>query len=229
MKHSGRLPYTIGIVFVISLSCSHMLKPKNNYFIKRFFDVYIGWIIRRHFHQVEFNRPGFDADRAILLIANHFSWWDGFLLYYVNKAVFKKKFHIMVLEESIRKMGFLRYIGSFSIAKGSRQIFESLDYAAGLLHHPGNMVVIFPQGKLYSNFVDIIAFQKGVQRIAGGGGVGFQYVFAASFIEGFEQKKPGVHIYLNVLSINDTQPNDVPAAYQQHYNFSKQQQTNMSV
>ncbi|RKR85342.1 acyltransferase-like protein [Mucilaginibacter gracilis] len=206
-----------------------MLKPKPNFFITGFFDFYIEWIIRRCFHKVEFNKPGFDAGKSILLIANHFSWWDGFLMYHINKAVFKKKFHIMVLEESMQKINFLKYLGAFSVAKTSRQVLQSLAYAAGLLEHPDNIVVIFPQGKLYSNFVDDVDFQKGAVYIAEKANANFQYVLSATFTENFQYKKPTAHIYLKVLNVNAIVAAQLPAQFKQHYQAAKQQQTNLKV
>jgi 1-acyl-sn-glycerol-3-phosphate acyltransferase len=53
----------------------------------------------------------------VLLLANHFSWWDGFLLYYINQKVFRKQFHVMVIEETVQKVGFFKYMGAFSVNK----------------------------------------------------------------------------------------------------------------
>jgi 1-acyl-sn-glycerol-3-phosphate acyltransferase len=206
-----------------------MLKPKKNFLITGFFAFYIDWIIGRHFYKVEFNKPGFNKEQSILLVANHFSWWDGFLLYHVNKLVFKKQFHIMVLEESMQKMDFLKYLGSFSVVKNSRQALESLDYAAELLNDPNNIVVIFPQGKLYSNFVDELSFEKGVSHIATKAKGDFQYVFATTFTENFEHKKPTAHIYLKALSVDEIKPDEIEEQYRQHYQTAKQQQTSIIV
>jgi len=201
-----------------------MLKPKKNFLITGFFAIYIDWIIKRHFHKIDFNRPKFNPEQSVLLISNHFSWWDGFLLYHINKLVFKKKFHIMVLEESMQKMSFLKYLGSFSVARNSRSVLESLDYAAELLCKADNLVVIFPQGKLYSNFVDDISFEKGASHIAAKTKANFQYVFAATFTENFEHKKPTAHIYLKAFSVNNIKPNEIEQLYKQHYQTAKQQQ-----
>jgi 1-acyl-sn-glycerol-3-phosphate acyltransferase len=206
-----------------------MLKPKANFFITGFLNKYIPWIIGRYFHRVDFNVPNFKAGQSILLIANHFSWWDGFLLYHVNKLVFKKKFHAMVLEESMKEVKIFKYLGGFSVSKNSRQMLESLDYAAGLLNDSGNMVVIFPQGKLYSNFVDELNFEKGASYIARKAKAKFSYVFSAAFIENFQYKKPTANIYLKVFNVDDIVPENLHQEYQQHYHQSKQQQTTIEV
>jgi hypothetical protein len=67
------------------------------------------------------------------LLANHFSWWDGFLMYYINQQVLKKRFHVMVIEETVQKVSFFKYVGAFSVSKNSRDMLASLDYAAELI------------------------------------------------------------------------------------------------
>ena len=64
----------------------------------------------------------------------------------------------MLLEETSIRIPILKYSGAFSINKRSRDIIKSLDYAAKLLNDPENMVLIFPQGKYYSNFVNDVEF-----------------------------------------------------------------------
>jgi hypothetical protein len=162
-------------------------------------------------------------------VANHFSWWDGFLLYHLNKILFKKAFHIMVLDETIQKAGFMKYFGAFPIKKNSKQVIASLNYAAQLLDDPDNMVVIFPQGKLYSNFVDEVKFEKGLSKIITSQ-ANFQYVLAATFIENFEHKKPSVYIGLKTMDKNEIDGLiQLQTAYQQHYQSTKLQQTRITV
>jgi len=131
----------------------------------------------------------------------------------------------MVLEETMSQVKFFKYLGAFSITKNSKQMVDSLNYAAGLLKDPDNLVVIFPQGKLYSNFVDDVVFEKGVLRIAESATSDFQYLFAATFIENFDHKKPTVNVSLKVVQSNELASGDLLQAYQQHYQSAKQNQT----
>jgi 1-acyl-sn-glycerol-3-phosphate acyltransferase len=206
-----------------------MIKPAKHWLITPFFNWYIGWIIKRNFHSVNFNKVDLHPAKAVLLIANHFSWWDGFLLYYLNKIRFKKQFRIMVLEETMHEVKFFKYLGAFSVAKNSRQVVESLQYATELLSDPDNMVVIFPQGKLYSNFLDSVTFEKGLFKITEMATVDFQYLFAAAFTENFDQKKPSVNIGFKLIQHNEVSANDVQNTYQQHYDQTKQRQTQLIV
>ncbi len=204
-----------------------MLYPKKNPIAKWIFKVYVKWLVNKQFHRFLFNTIEVENNKSVLLIANHFSFWDGLILYCLNERLFKKKFHVMILQETAKRIGALGYGGAFSVNKGSRDVIESLDYAAQLLNNPGNLVLMFPQGKLYSNFVEHINFEKGVTKLIQKSGNNCQIIFAATFIQYFEHKKPTVTIYLK-------QQHDIyfskgistlQSDYQEHFNKSKQQQT----
>ncbi|RYE36165.1 MAG: glycerol acyltransferase [Sphingobacteriaceae bacterium] len=199
-----------------------MVKDEYHWLKSNFFSWYISRSVRRHYHKIEFNPVEINPQKSILLVANHYSWWDGFLFFHLNKLLFKKKFHIIILEETIIKHGFLKYVGSFSVSKTSRSMLETLKYAGNLLDDPENLLVIFPQGKLYSNFVDEVNFEKGLERITGFSSQNFDYIFAASFTEEFSEPKPTVFIYLkNAPSTNFAGLAAVQLAYQKHYQQSK--------
>ena len=208
-----------------------MIYPKKNKFIHWFFHHYILNLVRRNFRQINFNKIEVDKDRSVLLLANHISWWDGFLLYYINHMVFKRKFHVLVIEKTMRQVSFFKYMGAFSISKNSREMLASLAYASALLDEPGNLVLIFPQGKLYSNFTDVINFEKGLMKIMRGTAKKFQTVFAATFIEGLQYKKPSVSVYLANAAESSSHENinGLQQAYRQHYDNAKTQQTKIAV
>lgn len=197
-----------------------MIYPKKNKLVTWFFHHYILRVVKRNFYEVRFNEVEVDKNKSVLLIANHFSWWDGFLMYYINHTLLKKRFHVMVIEETVQKVSFFKYMGAFSVSKNSREMLASLNYAAQLLNDPENLVLIFPQGKLYSNFIDEVAFGKGISKIMQGVTGNFQTILAATFIENLQHKKPTANVYLNAVNI--LLGKDIPReVYQKHYNFSK--------
>jgi 1-acyl-sn-glycerol-3-phosphate acyltransferase len=205
-----------------------MIYPQKNRLINWFFHNYILRIVKSNFREVNYNEVEIDKGRSVLLLANHFSWWDGFLMYYINQQVLKKRFHVMVIEETVQKVSFFKYVGAFSVSKNSRDMLASLDYAAKLLNDPENMVLIFPQGKLYSNFTDEVKFEKGLSKIIDAATGKFQTVMAATFIENLQYKKPAVSVYLKAISeINVL--GDAQTAYQQHYDSAKHQQNKITV
>ena len=190
------------------------------------FDVYARNLVERHFYKINYNTVGVEKDKSILLIANHFSIWDGLILYWLAHRFLAKKFHVMILEETLKKEPMLKYGGAFPINKGSKNMIHSIDYAAQLLAGPQNLVLIFPQGKLCSNFVSDVHFEKGVMKIMDKAAGNFQLLYAATFIENFQHKKPTVNIYLSG-NTNCTFENieELNAGYQQHYSAARLLQT----
>jgi 1-acyl-sn-glycerol-3-phosphate acyltransferase len=208
-----------------------MIRPKNNRVIFWFFRRYVKWLVGKQFDRLLFNTVEIDTNRSILLIANHYSFWDALVLFCVNDCLFQKKFHGMILEETSRREPFLKYAGAFSVNKNTKDILLSLDYAAKLLNDPNNLVLIFPQGQLYPNFTTHIHFEKGVQRIINQAQGKFQLVFAAAFIQYFKHIKPTATVYLKTESViyAGKSITELQRAYQQHFNASKQLQTEIDV
>ena len=204
-----------------------MLYPKKNPIAKWIFKAYVKWLVSKEFHQFIFNTIEVREDKSVLLIANHFSFWDGLILYCLNDKLLKKKFHVMILHDTAKRIGALRFGGAFSVNKGSRDILKSLDYAAYLLSNPNNLVLMFPQGRLYPNFVSQINFEKGITKLIEKCRNNCQIIFAATFIQYFEHRKPSVTIYLmREDDINFNKSIDtLQSKYQAHYDKSKQQQT----
>jgi Acyltransferase len=207
-----------------------MLKPRQNKLIYSFFAWYINRVIKSDFKRFKFNKIKFDKNRSVLLLANHFSWWDGFLMFQLNRLYFGKKFYVMITEDNHQKVWFLKYLGSFSVRKGSRSMIETLAYAGKLLNDPQNLVLIFPQGKLYSNHTGSVEFQKGLMNLISNSSGNFQCLFAALFVDYFAHRKPAVTCYLQ--EYKDAGPvnlESVQSAYNQHYQTSRQEQAGIAV
>lgn len=199
--------------------------------MNRIVHYYIKWTVGKTFHELLFNDIAIDKSKSVLLIGNHFSFWDGLILYCINDRLLKKKLHVMILEETARKERFLKYVGVFSVKKDSRSILQSLDYAAELLSDPANLVLMFPQGRLYANFVTNINFEKGLVRIIEKAAENFQLVFASTFIQYFKHKKPTATVYLKSEPENYAGKSieKLQEAYQRHYEASKLQQTEIDI
>lgn len=193
--------------------------------VKSFFTWYIGVILKKDFSKFSFNRVSFDGERSVLLLANHFSWWDGFMIFWINKLHFRKRFHVMVSEENYEQVWFLKYLGAFPVWRQPKRMVESLEYAGRLLDDPANLVLIFPQGKLHSNHVRDVTFEKGLINIINSSNKRFQYVFSASFVDYFEKRKPSAVCYLqNWEGAEFTSLQLIKSAYNKHYENSRQEQ-----
>jgi 1-acyl-sn-glycerol-3-phosphate acyltransferase len=133
---------------------------------------------------------------SVLLLCNHFSWWDGFWAGYLTSVYFHRDFHIMMQEDHLRKRMFINYLGAFSINRHSKDVVESLQYAANLLNDPGNLVTVFPQGELLSNHTEEINIERGIDYIVKKIKGNCQIIYYSAFIEYFESLKPSVYFHL---------------------------------
>ncbi|RKD20113.1 glycerol acyltransferase [Pelobium manganitolerans] len=207
-----------------------MIKPKSNKIIYAFFAWYIKRIIGKDFSGFHFQAIDYPKEKAILLLANHFSWWDGFILFQLNRLYFKKKFHVMVLEETSKKVRFLKYLGAFSIQKNAKSLLESLDYAGSLLNQPDNLLLIFPQGQLQSQHSKSISFQKGLFKIINASQKNFSYIFAVTLVDYFQHRKPKIHIFLQHWQAPPfASLQMIKTAYNKHYEEVLQQQSEIKV
>lgn len=137
-------------------------------------------------------KPG----HSVLLLCNHFSWWDGFFGNYLAYWHLKRKLFIMMQEDHLRKRMLFNLFGGFSIEKGSREMIKSLQYAAGLLNDPENLVVVFPQGELISNHATEIEIGIGIERLIKNIKGPCQVVYSCVLIDYFENLKPSAFIHL---------------------------------
>jgi len=142
-----------------------MIKPIDNIVFYNLLKWYIHHIIQKDFEKIVFEPCPLSFDKSVLLLGNHFSWWDGFFPFYLNNLHFKKKFYILMLEDKLREFPMFRYVGAYSIQPGTRSAIESLRYTAELLKNPQNIVVFFPQGRIQSLYQENPTFEKGISKI----------------------------------------------------------------
>ena len=178
-----------------------MIKARHNKLYTWFFWSYFNWMRRLHFRKMtvmsEVNIPD---HQSILLFQNHFSWWDGYWSYALCRNVFKRKFHVMMLEEQLRKRMFLNRCGIYSIRKNNRDFLDSLTYTTELLDHPKNLVTIYPSGSLLTQHQQNVPFQRGIDLILKGVSSPFAIVLAVVLIDYFSSARPEIRIYLQNYS-----------------------------
>ena len=174
-----------------------MIKAKHNPF-------YI-WFFRSFFHLKEslnFRKTTFFRDfdipenKSVLLLQNHFSWWDGSWSYRISTEIFKRKFHVMMLEDQLKKRMFLSKCGVFSIQKNNRDFLNSLNYASELLRNPNNLVTIYPTGIMQTQHQQNHPFQQGISWLTEGSANHFSIVLAVILVDYFGFAKPEIRISL---------------------------------
>lgn len=190
-----------------------MIKEKHNRAYITFFDLYSTRLIKRHFRCIRLIGELTERNLPVLMIANHFSWWDGFLQYRINKEKLGRRFHVMMLEEQLRRHPFLRHVGAFSIQKKSRDIVKSLKHCVDILQEPANMLLLFPQGEIQTMHTRQFIFEKGLEFILARVDK-LHIVFNLNLIDYFSYKKPELSIYFeDYLPIKNIKLIDIQNAY----------------
>jgi 1-acyl-sn-glycerol-3-phosphate acyltransferase len=172
-----------------------MIPARKNDLYSKLFIRYVRWWMGRNFKEINVfhvePRPG----HSVLLLCNHFSWWDGFIANYVCVYKLKRRFFIMIKQENFLKHGYFKFIGAFAVKKGSREMLQSLTYSAGLLDDPKNAVVIYPQGELCSNHVADVLIEKGIDRLIKQIKNPCQVIYQCTLIDYFESLKPRAYVH----------------------------------
>jgi len=128
-----------------------MIEVKNIFWARIMFDFYIGKLLRKHFSHFYLlnNFPALKSPNSIVLIPNHFSWWDGFFIDWILKKETKYQIKIMMLEEQLKRFWFFNYLGAYSIEpKNPASVKETVLYTRSLINKKENGIVIYPQGEI---------------------------------------------------------------------------------
>ncbi|MFN0144076.1 MAG: lysophospholipid acyltransferase family protein [Mycobacterium sp.] len=87
------------------------------------------------------------ADRPLIFVANHVSWWDSLLLLVLDEALGGLGWGVMDAQ-NLRKLPFLGWVGALPLDRSSPdRSRSSLHACADLLDRPGRGLWIFPQGR----------------------------------------------------------------------------------
>jgi hypothetical protein len=168
----------------------------------RWGSLFLMWFMRRRFNKMIINGVEIKPNHSYILMCNHFGFIDGFFAYYICfKYIIKKQklggLYTMSVKKQMEKKWWLKYFGSFSVEPGRRSVDESLDYAAGLLSTPGNILLYFPQQDLESQHIRYIDFKDGIYEIVTRTKGNCQLIWSSNLVEYFESTKPSA--WMNLL------------------------------
>ena len=148
-----------------------MIRARHDRWARAVFRPVIEGLLRMnfsHFYSTN-NAPELDPSGSVLLLPNHFSWWDGFFVYHLLYPMRRRKVNLMMLEQQLRRYWYFRNLGAYSIDPGSRSgVFETLNYTSGLLENPSQIAVVYPQGGIESITKNPVTLQRGIASILGG-------------------------------------------------------------
>lgn len=201
-----------------------MIKAAHTFIGNSFFNIFSYLGLRKNFQRVVYKGKFVDKGRPVLIISNHFSWWDGFIQLQLNREFLHRKFHVMMLEKQLRKFMILNKGGAFSVNSGSRGLIESLDYSVQLLSDNKNMILFFPQGEIQSVYTPYFHFEKGLEYILKKCHTDIQLIFNVNLIDYFSEKKPTLTVYFTEFEYKNLNIKEIETSFNNFANDCKKQQ-----
>lgn len=187
--------------------------------------LYAGPLLDRAFREVRIVGEAEDDGLPVLMLANHFCWWDGFIQHRINRSLFHRRLHVMMLEEQLKKHPILAQCGCFSVRKNSRSMLRSLDYCLDILHSPGNMLLLFPQGRIESIHVPAPGFESGIGYLLDRIGGEYGIVLDINLPDYGAGRKPALNCYLRILRSAEVAGTDtLRAEWNRFYTECKERQ-----
>lgn len=145
-----------------------MIKAKSNYYARIIFDIYINKLLKKnfsHFYLIN-NFPELKSNDSVVLVPNHFSWWDGFFIDWVLKKETNYSIKLMMLERQLKRYWFFNYIGAFSIdPEKPTSTKETMSYSRSLIRAKENALIIYSQGIIEPYEKRPIKLKKGLRVI----------------------------------------------------------------
>ncbi|WP_337864864.1 lysophospholipid acyltransferase family protein [Ignavibacterium sp.] len=179
-----------------------MIKAERNKIASFVFDIYLDRLLKKYFHDFILVNgfPSIRDDKSLIVAPNHFSWWDGFFVYYSLRKLSQKKIYIMMLEEQLKRFWFFQKIGCFSVNPNNKQSgIVTMKYTLELLNYPDNCVVIFPQGEIESFDKNPLGYNKGIEFLAENSNRDFEILPVANKIYYTNQKLPFILMHVHHL------------------------------
>lgn len=148
-----------------------MIHSSKNKLFEGIFSLYLKRLLRKHFYKIQItgdeNYAKLDKSLPTIIYANHSNWWDGFTAFYMAKEIWKIDSYLMMDIEQMRKYGFFKWLGAFSVERNSpRGAVEAIDYSVELLKNSNRFLWIFPQGELLPNDIRPLKFYNGITKIS---------------------------------------------------------------
>lgn len=160
---------------------------------------YVGWSFRRSFAALHLR--GGDAcaplpDRPTVFVANHSSWWDGFVAHLVMESHLCYDGCLPMEESNLRRFPSMTRLGAFGLDRENpRQALAALNWAAWwITAAPSRGLWIFPQGALRPQDERPLRLEGGAARVAEA--TGARLVPVACRYEFRDRERPEVFVSL---------------------------------
>ncbi len=89
------------------------------------------------------------AEMPILFCVTHSGWYDGYLTYVINKAIFRRAGYLMMEEANLKRYPFLTWVGVFGVDRvDGRKALQGINYISARLTQERSTLWMFPQGTI---------------------------------------------------------------------------------
>ncbi len=150
-----------------------MIKSRYNKTWLWFYSSWFRLLQKIYFHKISvITTDIFPEGQSVLLLQNHFSYYDGYWSMYLCNKIFRR------------------------VRKNSRELIESLNYANELLQDPLNVVTIYPSGEIISHHQQNFPFQQGFARLACHRDNNSLIAMAVVLVDHFSLARPEIRVYL---------------------------------
>jgi len=125
--------------------------------------------LRRMFVRVRLREAGGDpraAGSPLLVIANHPSWWDGYLALLLSRHYGMRRY-LMMDAAQLQRYGFFAWAGGLGVERAdARDVARSIAYAANLLRQENRASLwLFPQGAITASRARPLVVHAGAAHI----------------------------------------------------------------
>jgi 1-acyl-sn-glycerol-3-phosphate acyltransferase len=135
----------------------------------RFFDTYLHYFVRRHFHALRLAGAHHwqHAQRPLIVCLNHPSWWDPLISIQLSRVFAPGLNHYAPMDAlAFTRYGILRKLGLFPVEQGTRRgAAQFLHGAAHILSDPNSVLWLTPQGSFTDARTRPIAFRGGLDAL----------------------------------------------------------------
>ena len=173
-----------------------MIKAEHKKWAELIFNPYISHLLHKDFNGLYVTGPLPDLEKypGLIITPNHFSWWDGFITYYLIKKISRRrKIYTMMLEDQLKRYWFFKKVGAYSINQSnSVSIARTLNYTGDVLNDDKNIVVLYPQGEIQPLNSEDVIIKPGLKLILGKNSGGRYVLPLALKIEYGNNRKPDI-------------------------------------
>jgi 1-acyl-sn-glycerol-3-phosphate acyltransferase len=136
----------------------------------RLFDAGFGAFRRAFLRDTRFGGrwPALDDGEPILIVANHVSWWDGFILREVQRSIrAHAPFHTVVVKHQLDRYPMLRRLGGVPVDPAAPGSVRSMMRTLSRLRQedPETVFAYFPQGRIWPTSRRPLSVKRGVAAV----------------------------------------------------------------